>query len=173
VRSGHHPSRAVGRPLTSDNPAMAPASPLARVWFSGCKVVGHSASTSLQPQMRGMPDIGRRALHDRDAVTRFQHRRKINSILIRNTVVPTAPHDFRKLLAHEGVKSEKPGVVMSKIPMDVQRRCEQRWAARFSRPTESAAPRNQRPEKERPRIGTPDKSKRKTHQVEAAGSIPL
>jgi hypothetical protein len=34
------------------------------------------------------------------------------------------------------------------IPLDVQRRCEQRWAARFSRPTESVAPRNQRPERE-------------------------
>jgi hypothetical protein len=37
---------------------------------------------------------------------------------------------------------------MSIIPLDVQRRCERRWAARFSRPTESVAPRNQRPERE-------------------------
>jgi hypothetical protein len=29
-------------------------------------------------------------LHDRDGVIRFPHRRKISSILIRNTVVPIA-----------------------------------------------------------------------------------
>src|ERR1700734_611130 len=29
---------------------------------------------------------------------------------------------------------------MSNIPLDVQRRCERRWAARFSRPTKSVAP---------------------------------
>jgi hypothetical protein len=33
---------------------------------------------------------------------------------------------------------------MGIIPLDVQRRCEQRWAARFSRPTEPASPQNQR-----------------------------
>jgi hypothetical protein len=62
---------------------------------------------------------------------------------------------------------------MSIIPMDVQRRCERRWAARFSRPTESAAPRQ--PEREGQQIAgpEPDKSKRKTHRVEAAGSRPL
>ena len=32
----------------------------------------------------------RRPLHDRDSVTGFQHRRRISSILIRNTVVPIA-----------------------------------------------------------------------------------
>jgi hypothetical protein len=62
---------------------------------------------------------------------------------------------------------------MSIIPMDVQRRCERRWAARFSRPTESVAPRNQRPEREGQQIAGADKSKRKTHRGEAAGSIPL
>jgi hypothetical protein len=62
---------------------------------------------------------------------------------------------------------------MSIIPMDVQRRCERRWAARFSRPTESVAPR--RPERKGLQIAgpEPDKSKRKTHRVEAAGSRPL
>jgi hypothetical protein len=60
---------------------------------------------------------------------------------------------------------------MSIIPLDVQRRCERRWAARFSRPTksESVAPRNQRPERESRQIAGPDKSKRKTHhRLEAA-----
>jgi hypothetical protein len=60
---------------------------------------------------------------------------------------------------------------MSIIPLDVQRRCERRWAARFSRPTESVAPR--RPERESQQIAGPDKSKRKAHRVEAACSSPL
>jgi hypothetical protein len=37
---------------------------------------------------------------------------------------------------------------MSIIPLDVQRRCERRWTARFSPLTESVAPRSQRPERE-------------------------
>jgi hypothetical protein len=57
---------------------------------------------------------------------------------------------------------------MSIIPLDVQRRCERRWAARFSRPTESesVAPRNQGPERESQQIAGPDKSKRKTTGLE-------
>jgi hypothetical protein len=60
---------------------------------------------------------------------------------------------------------------MSIIPLDVQRRCERRWAAQFSRPTESesVAPRNQGPEKESQQIVRPDKNKR-TPRVEAAAS---
>src|SRR5258708_11209844 len=50
----------------------------------------------------------RRPLHDRDGVIRFQHRRKISSILIRNTVVPTAIRTtLGSRLAIEGVKSPK------------------------------------------------------------------
>jgi hypothetical protein len=62
---------------------------------------------------------------------------------------------------------------MSILPLDVQRRCERRWAARFSRPMESVAPRNQRPERESQQIAGPDKGERKTRRVEAAGSRPL
>jgi hypothetical protein len=62
---------------------------------------------------------------------------------------------------------------MSIIPLDVQRPCERRWAARFSRPTESVAARNRRPERESQQIAGPDKSKRKAHRVEAASSRPL
>jgi hypothetical protein len=62
---------------------------------------------------------------------------------------------------------------MSIIPLDVQRRCERRWAARFSQPTESVAPRNQRPQRESRQIAGPDKEQKKTHRVEAAGSRPL
>jgi hypothetical protein len=109
--------------------------------------------------------------HDRDVVIRLQHRRKISSILIRNTVVPIA---IRTTLGScLAIRASKPGVVMSIIPLDVQRRCERRWAARFSRPTESVAPRSQRSERESQQIAGSDKSKRKTHRVEAAGSAPL
>jgi hypothetical protein len=62
---------------------------------------------------------------------------------------------------------------MGIIPLDVQRRCERRWTARFSRPTESASPQNQRPESESQQIAGPDKSKRKTHPIGAAAPRPL
>ena len=48
------------------------------------------APTSPCPEMRGTPDMGRRTLPGRDGVIRFQHRRKISSLLIRDTVVPIA-----------------------------------------------------------------------------------
>jgi hypothetical protein len=44
---------------------------------------------------------------------------------------------------------------MGTIPLDVQRRCERRWAARLSRPTESVTPRNQRPARESQQIAGP------------------
>jgi hypothetical protein len=59
------------------------------------------------------------------------------------------------------------------IPLDVQRRCERRWTARFSRPKKLASPQNQRPESKSQQIAGPDKSKRKTHAIEAAGPRPL
>src|ERR1700692_2318136 len=105
--------------------------------------------------MRGTPTLGGEPTAHRDGVIRLQHRWKISSILIRNTVVPIAtPTTLGSCLPIEGVKSPKPGVVMSIMPLDVQRRCERRWAAQFSRPTESesVAPRNQGPEKERQQI---------------------
>ena len=42
---------------------------------------------------------------------------------------------------------------MSIIPLHIQRRCERRWAARFSPSPGSARPRNQRPERESQLIG--------------------
>jgi hypothetical protein len=65
----------------------------------------------------------------------------------------------------------KPGVVMSIIPLDVQRRCERRWAARFSRPTESVAARNQLPERQSQQIAGPDKSKRKARRAEPGSRL--
>jgi hypothetical protein len=60
---------------------------------------------------------------------------------------------------------------MSIIPLDVQRRCERRWAARFSRPAESVAPRNQRPVRENLQIAGPDKGDGKTHRLESTFAI--
>jgi hypothetical protein len=70
------------------------------------------------------------------------------------------PHGFRKLFMRD-VKSRKPGVVMSIIPLDLERRCERRWAAQFSRPIPSVAPRNQRRMSETLQIAEPAKSKEK------------
>jgi hypothetical protein len=70
------------------------------------------------------------------------------------------PHDFGKLFI-EGRQSPKTGAVMIIIPLDLQRRCERRWAARFSRPIPSAAPRNQRPVRESLQIAAPATSKEK------------
>jgi hypothetical protein len=50
---------------------------------------------------------------------------------------------------------------MSIIPLDLQRRCEQRWAARFAWRIPSVAPRNQRPARESLQIAEPAKSKEK------------
>jgi hypothetical protein len=61
---------------------------------------------------------------------------------------------------------------MSIIPLDVQRRCERRWAARFSRPTESAPLQNQRLEKDE-QIAGPDTSKTNARQIESPASLPL
>src|SRR6202051_1937883 len=83
--------------------------------------------------MRGTPTLGGEPTAHRDGVIRLQHQWKISSILIRNTVVPIAtPTTLGSCLPIEGVKSPKPGVVMSIIPLDVQRRCERRWASQFS-----------------------------------------
>jgi hypothetical protein len=50
---------------------------------------------------------------------------------------------------------------VSIIPLDVQRRCERRWAAQFSRRTDSVAPREQRPEKQPQEIAGSDKEQKK------------
>jgi hypothetical protein len=101
---------------------------------------------------------------------RFQHRRKISSILIRNTLVPiairTAPGSC---LVTEGVKSPKIGVVMSIIPLDLQRRCEQRWAARFARQAPEPPSQKSAQEKQDQQLGAPAKAKRKTRRAEPAG----
>src|ERR1700733_4596540 len=76
---------------------------------------------------------------------------------------------FARLASHEPPQAvwrlrasnhRKPGVVMGIVPLDVQRRCERRWAARFSRPTESVAPRNPQPEMES-QIAGPEREQEK------------
>jgi hypothetical protein len=58
---------------------------------------------------------------------------------------------------------------MSSIPLDLQRRCDRRWAARFCQPGEPVASRKQGPERQSEQIAGTDKSKRKTR----AGLKPL
>jgi hypothetical protein len=59
---------------------------------------------------------------------------------------------------------------MSSIPLDLQRRFEQRWAARFAPPL---APKQHWPEKHVQQIIASIKGKRKTRQVELAGWAPV
>jgi hypothetical protein len=64
-------------------------------------------------------------------------------------------------------RTAKPGVpVMSNIPLDLERRCEQRWAARFCRPAPPAAPQSQ-PQQQQ--LSEPAKARRKTRRIKAAG----
>jgi hypothetical protein len=59
--------------------------------FGGCASAGGSRQRVRSLEIRGTPDIGRRArCKTAMGVIRFQHRRKISPILIRNTVVPIA-----------------------------------------------------------------------------------
>ena len=55
---------------------------------------------------------------------------------------------------------------MSNIPLDIERRCEQRWAARFSA---ARALRKQHRREWQQQLAAPDNSKRETRQAEAAG----
>ena len=48
------------------------------------------------------------------------------------------------------------------IPLDLQRKCEQRWAARFARPTPSAAP---QPESQNQQLAAPVEAKEKAGEV--------
>jgi hypothetical protein len=58
------------------------------------------------------------------------------------------------------------------IPLDLQRRLEQRWAAKFARPEPISAPRL---ENQNQQLAAPIKVKKKTRRVEPTGlkSVPL
>ena len=57
-----------------------------------------------------------------------------------------------------------PGVsAMSSVPLHLERRCEQRWAARFAR--QAPEPSSQKSEKQDQQLGAPAKAKRKTRRA--------
>jgi hypothetical protein len=60
---------------------------------------------------------------------------------------------------------------MCDIPLDLERRFERRWAARFSGPAKEH--RLERQQQQQQLVTTPDKSKRKTRRLEPAGLKPL
>jgi hypothetical protein len=62
---------------------------------------------------------------------------------------------------------------MSIIPLDLERRFEQRWAARFSRPEQAAALQKHRLKGQSETLAALLKEKRKTRRVEPAGLRPL
>ena len=96
LTDGYGSPRAVlGRPLVSRD-------------FWGCASAGGSRQRVRSLRYAARPILGGKPLNDRDGVIRFPHRRKISSILIRNTVVPIAIRTTREgCLAIEGVKSPK------------------------------------------------------------------
>jgi hypothetical protein len=54
---------------------------------------------------------------------------------------------------------------MSTVSLDLQRRCEQRWAARFKRAAEPAVTPEHQPEKQDRQLTTPRKGKRKPRRL--------
>jgi hypothetical protein len=58
---------------------------------------------------------------------------------------------------------------MASIPLDLQRRFEQRWIARFYRPDHPDAPKKQGLERQDQDLAAPGKGKRKTHRVRPEG----
>ena len=62
-------------------------------------------------------------------------------------------HGFGKLFGESNHR--KPGVVMSIIPLDFQRRCEQRWAARFAREAPEPSSQKSEQEKQGQQLGAP------------------
>jgi hypothetical protein len=63
--------------------------------------------------------------------------------------------------------------VMCIIPLDLERRIEQRWAARLSRPVELTKPEKHQFEKPDQPLAVLPKAKVKIRRVEAAGLRPL
>src|SRR5262245_14462977 len=96
------------------------------------------------------------------------------STLAKNQLYPFSDHtcahrhsrDSGKLLVIGGFES--PGVVMSIIPLDVQRRYERRWAARFVR--QAPEPVSEKCGRLGQRLGEAAKAKRKTRLARPARS---
>jgi hypothetical protein len=69
-------------------------------------------------------------------------------------------------------QDREPGVpVMSSIPLDLERRCEQRWAARFSA-ARALREQHRLERQQQQQLTAPDNSKRKTRRAESAGLRP-
>jgi hypothetical protein len=63
-----------------------------------------------------------------------------------------------------------PGVsAMSSVPLHLERRCEQRWAARFAQRVPPSAPHEHMDEKPDQQLALPGKTKKKTRRAKAAG----
>jgi hypothetical protein len=61
---------------------------------------------------------------------------------------------------------------MCDIPLDLQRKFEERWAARFVRPLPPVAPK-QEPEGQDQQLAAPAEGKRETRRVEPTGLTPV
>jgi hypothetical protein len=61
---------------------------------------------------------------------------------------------------------------MSSTPLDIQRKCEQRWAARFARPAPEVAPHEHADEKPDQQLAALGKTKKKTRRGKVAGLRP-
>lgn len=61
---------------------------------------------------------------------------------------------------------------MSSAPLDIQRKCEQRWAARFARSIPPSAPHEHAEEKTDQHLAV-DKAKKKTRRAKLAGLRPV
>jgi hypothetical protein len=71
-------------------PATTLGSPLVSLGVAGCMGRSIGASEVCSPQILGTPRHWAESPLHRDGVIGFRHKRKISSILIRNTVVPIA-----------------------------------------------------------------------------------
>jgi hypothetical protein len=58
---------------------------------------------------------------------------------------------------------------MCEVPLDLQRKFERRWAARFARPSPPPAPQAHQPESQNQQLAAPAEAKEKAGRVEAAG----
>jgi hypothetical protein len=58
------------------------------------------------------------------------------------------------------------------VPLDLQRKCEQRWLARIARPAASVAPQKDRPKGQDQQLAASAKAKQMTDRADAAGSRP-
>ena len=101
-------------------------------------------------------------MHDRDGVIEFPHRRKISSILIRNTVVPIAIRTtLGSCLAIEGVKSPKTRSCYEYRPPGRSKAVRTAVGRSIFPADEIGRAQRQRPETTRPQLAARRKAKEK------------